>query len=72
MFTYALDEVLTAFNTVKESLQGKIAALGREQILFVNECLRFLFYAYIFYNNEEPLTSYFASIKLMLNNKKKQ
>ena len=70
-FTYILNEVLDAFNTAKESLQGKVSALGREHLLFVNECLRFMFYAYIFYNQEASVKGLFAEMKSLLSNKAK-
>jgi hypothetical protein len=46
-----------------------MSMMGRDQILFVNEALRFMFYAYIFYGQEEPMASYFNSIKLLMSNK---
>ena len=50
-------------------LKKKISNLGKDQVLFVNECLRFLFYSYVFYNTEPVIQNFFNKIKQMLNTK---
>lgn len=52
LFNRVLDDIVEAYNTVQEKFAGKLAGLGREHLLYLNECLRFVFYSYIFYNQE--------------------
>lgn len=52
VFTYVLDEALAAQNSSKNCLKGRVSNLPKDQILFVNECLRFMFYSYIFFHDE--------------------
>ena len=55
VFTYVVDEVIAAFTTCKNALKKQVSPLGRDHIFFINECLRFSFYAYLFYNTEEVI-----------------
>lgn len=70
VFTYVLDEVLAAQNSSKNFLKGRVSNLPKDQIFFVNECLRFMFYAYIFFNDEPIVQGFFGKAKSLLSSKK--
>ena len=70
VFTYVVDEIIAAYNTSKNCLKKKVGQLGRDQVLFVNECLRFAFYSYLFFNTEEVIQGFFNKVKNMISNKK--
>ena len=70
MFTYIIDELITAYTTCKDCFKRQVSPLGRDHILFLNECLRFSFYAYLFYNTEEVIQGFFNKIKGMMSNRK--
>lgn len=70
VFTFVLDEVLAAYHSAKNVLKGRVSNLNKDQTLFVNECLRFLSYAFIFFNDEEVIQSFFNKVKQMTNGKK--
>lgn len=64
-----LEEVITAQNSSKNFLKGKVSNLAKDQMLFVNECLRFMFYSYLFFNDEPIVQGFFNKIKGMLSSK---
>ena len=72
VFTYTLEEILVAHNTSKNVLKGKVSNLPKDQILFINECLRFMFYSYIFFNDEQIVQGFFNKVKNMISNKRGQ
>jgi len=39
-------------------------------VFFVNECLRFMVYSYIFFNDEEVVQTFFSKVKSMTSAKK--
>jgi hypothetical protein len=55
VFTFVLDEILSAHTSSKNYLKGKVSNLHKDQILFVNECIRFMVYSYIFFNDEQVI-----------------
>jgi hypothetical protein len=55
VFTFVLDEILSAHTSSKNYLKGKVNNLHKDQILFVNECIRFMVYSYIFFNDEQVI-----------------
>ena len=70
VFSFVLEEVLTAYHSAKNVLKGRVNNLNKDQVLFVNECLRFLIYSFIFFNDEEVIQNFFNKVKQMTNNKK--
>jgi len=70
VFSYILDEVLMAFESSKNCNLCKVGSLHKDHILFVNECLRFMSYAYIFFNDEDIITTFFNKVKGMTSSKK--
>ena len=69
VFTYVLEEVLSAYESSKKCRLCKVSELPKDRVLFVNECLRFLVYSYVFFNDEEIVSSFFNKIKVMLGKK---
>ena len=49
VFSFILEEVLTAYKSVKTYLNECLDALPEGQLPYLEQCLRFLFFAYIFY-----------------------
>ena len=70
MFTFVLDEVLSAHTSSKNYLKGKVNNLQKDQILFVNECVRFMVYSYIFFNDEQVIQTFFSKVNKMTSAKK--
>jgi hypothetical protein len=60
-----------AFQSSKNCNVCKVSNLAKDHILFVNECLRFLTYAYIFFNDEDIISGFFNKIKSMTSAKSK-
>ena len=69
VFTYVLDEVIAAHNTSKNFLKGRVSNLPKDQVLFVNECLRFMFFSYIFFNDEPIVQNFFNKVKSLTGKK---
>lgn len=63
VFTFVLGEVLSAYESSKRCKICKVSNLPKEQVLFVNECIRFLVYSYIFFNDEEVIQTFFNKAK---------
>ena len=72
VFSYVLDEVLMAFQSSKSSNANKVSNLAKERVLFLNECLRFLTYSYLFFNDEEIISGFFNKVKSMTSARSKQ
>ena len=69
VFSYVLDEVLAAYNSSKNYLKGRVSNLPKYQVLFVNECLRFMFFSYIFFNDEPIVQGFFNKVKALTGKK---
>jgi hypothetical protein len=65
VFSFIVDEILTTYNTCISYLKQNINMLEVSQIGYINECLRFLFFIYLFYNDEEPVKSFFNRIRVL-------
>ena len=70
VFSFVLEEVLTAHTSSKNYLKGRVSNLQKDQILFVNECIRFMVYSYIFFNDEPVIQTFFNKVGRMTNGKK--
>lgn len=70
VFSYVLEEVLNAYQASKNCNICKVSNLGKEHILFINECVRFMVYSYIFFNDEEIIQTFFNKVKSMASTKK--
>lgn len=65
VFSYVLDEVLMTYESNKTCQKCRVSNLAKDHLLFVNECLRFMVYAYIFFNDEPVVSGFFNAIKGM-------
>jgi len=70
VFTFVLDEVLLAYESSKNCKICQVSSLPKERIWFINECLRFMVYSYIFFNDEEVVQTFFNKVKVMASAKK--
>mmetsp|Transcript_35484 Transcript_35484/g.54274 ORF Transcript_35484/g.54274 Transcript_35484/m.54274 type:complete len:101 (+) Transcript_35484:2021-2323(+) len=72
VFSFVLEEVLAAYDSAKHFLKGKVSNLDRDQVLFVNEGMRFLFYSFLFFSDEPVIQDFFNRAKLMVASRKVQ
>jgi hypothetical protein len=63
VFTFCLDEILTAFKTTKTYLCENTSELPLAQVAFLDQCCKFLFYAYTFYADEPVVKQFFGKLK---------
>ena len=63
VFTFVLGEVLAAFRSAKTYLNECLDGLPEGQIEYLEQCLRFLFFAYIFYQDEPVVKATFDKIR---------
>jgi len=70
VFSYVLDEVLMAYESNKTCQKCRISNMPKDQLLFLNECLRFMVYAYMFFNDEPVVSNFFNSVKVMTSAKR--
>ena len=70
VFSFVLEEVIAARNSSKNFLKGRVMNLPRDQVLFVNECIRFMFYSYLFFSDEAIVQTFFNKVKTILSSKK--
>ena len=63
VFTFVLGEVLSAFRTAKTYLNESLEGLPEGQVEYLEQCLRFLFFAYIFYQDEPVVRATFDKIR---------
>ena len=63
VFTFILEEVLTAYKSVKTYLNECLDSLPEGQLGYLDQCLRFLFFAYIFYQDEPVVRATFDKIR---------
>ena len=63
VFTFCLQEILTCFKTNKTYMGELVGDLPPEHVQFVEQCIRFLFFSYIFYAEEAPVKTLFDKIR---------
>ena len=63
VFTFVLGEVLATFRSAKTYLNDCLEGLPEGQLEYLEQCLRFLFFSYIFYQNEPVIKTTFDKIK---------
>jgi hypothetical protein len=61
---------LLAYESSKNCKICQVSSLLKERIWFVNECLRFMVYSYIFFNDEEIVQTFFGKVKVMASAKR--
>ena len=63
VFTFIIGEILTAFNTSKTYLGETVSELPSEQIAFLDQCFKFIFYSYVFYAEEPIIKQFFGHLR---------
>ena len=63
MFSFVISELLAAYNTAKTYLGERTADLGSEQAGYVDQCLRFVFFAYVFFADEPKVKALFDRVR---------
>jgi hypothetical protein len=63
VFSFVLNELLTSYNTAKIYLGERTSDLGPEQISYVDICLRFIFFAYVFFPEEVKVKQLFEKVR---------
>jgi len=63
VFSFVLTELLTSYNTAKTYLGEKMTDLGPEQISYVDQCLKFIFFAYVFFPEEVKVKQLFDKVR---------
>lgn len=63
VFTFILGEVLAAFRSAKTYLNESLEGLPEGQVEYLEQCLRFLTFSYIFYQDEPVVKATFDKIR---------
>lgn len=63
VFTFVVDEILSAYKTTKTYLGEKVTELPAEQITYLDQCLKFVFFAYTFFQEEKVVRTLFDKIR---------
>lgn len=63
VFTFVLGELLAAYRSGKTYLNESLEGLAEGQIEYLEQCLRFVFFAYIFYHDEPVIRATFDKIR---------
>jgi hypothetical protein len=63
VFTFAITEILAAFNTAKTYLGETVSELPSEQVAYLDHCFKFLFYSYIFFAEEPVVKQFFGHLR---------
>ena len=63
VFTFVLGELLAAYRSAKTYLNESLDGLPEGQVDYLEQCLRFLFFAYIFYQDEPIVRATFDKIR---------
>lgn len=69
VFNFVLQEVLTAHNTAKCYVGEICAELPADQIAYLEVCMRFLGFSYVFYQEERVVKDLFEKIRLFVSQK---
>jgi hypothetical protein len=64
VFSFVVQEVLQAFNTAKSYCDGLIAELPADQQYYLEQCLKFLGFAYIFFADETVVRNLFDGLRI--------
>lgn len=49
VFTFVLNELLSSYRSAKTYLNESLEGLAEGQVEYLEQCLRFIFFAYVFY-----------------------
>lgn len=63
VFSFVVSELLTSYNSAKTYMGEKLVELGPEQTSYVEQCLRFVFFAYVFFQEEPKVKQLFDRIR---------
>ena len=63
VFSFCLSELLTTVRTIKTYLNERIGDLEAERIAFLDQCVRFIFCSYVFYQEELVVKDCFDNIR---------
>lgn len=63
VFSFVIQEVVTGFNTCKTYMGEKMAEMGPDQLSYLDQCVRFLFFSYVFFNEEPKVKAFFDRVR---------
>ena len=63
VFSFVLQELLSAFRSAKTYLNESVSGLAEGQVEYLEQCLRFLFFAYVFYQEEPVVRETFDKLR---------
>lgn len=72
VFNFVLEEVLTSYNTVKCYVGETVGELPAEHVAYIEQCLRFLFFSYVFYQDEKVVRDVFDKIRAYVSAKSEE
>lgn len=64
VFSFIIDEIIASYNTCFSYLKQNVNMLESAQIQYIDQCLRFVFYMYIFHNDEELVKKFFNKVRI--------
>lgn len=63
VFSFVLGELLTQYNTVKTYSGEKVNELQSDQILYIEHCLKFIFFSFVFFQEEKKVKDLFEKTR---------
>ena len=63
VFTFVLNELLSSYRSAKTYLNESLQGLAEGQVEYLEQCLRFIFFSYIFYQDEPVVRGTFDKIR---------
>lgn len=63
VFSFVVQEVLSAYHSAKTYLDESLEGLPEGQLEYIDQCLRFIFFAYVFYQDEPIVRDTFDKIR---------